>query len=163
MLKLLKIAAAIALAALYSGMENGCSSPKPPPISPSDTNFYVSAKINGVNMRAERTNISGLYVVSDLRIIARAVASNQIKEEITLDVEDFIGVGTYTLNAQNVGTYSNVAGGITYATNGQQIGNIFVSEFNNGIIVGTFTFQARSGLGQVVAVTEGKFRVAVSQ
>jgi len=147
-----------------AGLGSGCTpDPKPPPINPADTNFYVSAKINGVAVKADRNNVSGLFVVSDLRIIGREIKNNQIHHAITLNVQDFIGPGIYMLNADNICYYQSGASGIEYATNNMQNGNMVVSEYKDGIITGTFLFQARSSAGDVAAISDGKFRLPLSQ
>lgn len=162
-MRYLSLIIGLLIVTLVSFSGSGCSDPKPPPINPADTNFYVSAKVNGVAVYADRNNLSGLFVVSDLRIIGREVKNNQIQHAFTLNVQDFIGPGTYMLNAENVCYYQSGNSGLEYSTNAVQNGNMVVSEFKDGIIVGTFLFQARSSMGDMVAVSEGKFRVPVSQ
>lgn len=126
--------------------------------------FNISFKADGVfrNMSGEQdvtaflfTNKSSLQLIGDI---------NDGKEGISLRIENFTGVGQYT-----IAPFSSVAAAYHTGSNDPSInsyigeeGLIVVSSSTEKQIKGTFHFKGKNSVGVHKTITEGRFEAKIT-
>lgn len=118
------------------------------------TNYYMTAKVDGVDWSAKTTTAT--YSNNMLSIMGMISSY----EHIGIMVEE-LKEGTFNFGTSNftIASYTP-SDGYSHATSNGGSGEITISSIDPGnkIIEGTFHFIAKDGFGNGINITEGSFR-----
>jgi hypothetical protein len=138
------------------------------PSNPSGSDYYVSARIDGVAWEADRALIfgTGAGAVTPGWIAFQASSLGSGARSLAMNLARIPGPGTYPLGV-NTGTHT---GGLVTVSAGSQgwntpfsgaAGSVTIATITDAAVTGTFQFNADpvGGGGTSMSVVDGRFRV----